>query len=50
MTAPPITRLWKRVAEIEFVGESYRFRHRLQQEQQKAEESKTDVGIRCPEK
>ncbi len=30
--------------KIEFVGESYRFRHRLQQEEPPAEESKPEVG------
>lgn len=44
MTDALIGRLTHKGHIIEFVGESYRFRHRLQQEQQPAEESKPEVG------
>src|SRR6266487_1210087 len=44
MTDALIGRLTHKGHIVEFVGESYRFRHRLQQEQQKAEENKPEVG------
>ncbi len=44
MTDALIGRLTHKGHIVEFVGESYRFRHRLQQELQKAEDSKPDVG------
>lgn len=44
MTDALIGRLTHKGHIIEFVGESYRFRHRLQQEQPPTEESKSDAG------
>ncbi len=44
MTDALIGRLTHKGHIIEFVGESYRFRHRLQQDQQPAEEGKSEAG------
>lgn len=44
MTDALIGRLTHKGHIIEFVGESYRFRHRLQQERQPAEEGQPEVG------
>ena len=52
MTAALLDRLTHKAHILEFVGESYRFRQRmLQEEQQERAESKTDVGERaCKER
>lgn len=44
MTAALLDRLTHKGHILEFIGESYRFRQRLRQEEQKAEESKPEVG------
>ncbi len=44
MTDALIGRLTHKGHIIEFVGESYRFRHRIQQEQQPEGESKSEAG------
>jgi DNA replication protein DnaC len=44
MTAAFIDRLTHKGHILEFVGESYRFRHSLQQEQQSGGEHKPEAG------
>jgi hypothetical protein len=44
MTTALLDRLTGKGHILEFIGESYRFRQRLRQEEQQSEESKTETG------
>ena len=44
MTAALLDRLTHRAHILEFIGESYRFRQRLRQEEQESLEGKTETG------
>lgn len=44
MTATLLDRLTHKAHILEFVGESYRFRQRLRQEEQASQESKPEAG------